>query len=359
METDLPLRVATYEDALVVPTRSRKLMRVDFAAFDSAGRPIPDSLLTRTWARPVCEPPDIAGLDPGTIPTVEAPHLYGGPFFDHFGHFLLETLARTWAVAETGPLPLVWSSGGPPATWQRDVLDLLGLAARHEFPAGPLRFRRLVVPSPGFRIQGQFAPRLAQFLARYDAGSPDDAKVWLSRTRIATNRRSRGEETLQSALAARGWRIVHPQDLAVREQLRILGGTRVVAGLEGSAFHAAVLLRDPRSTFVLLRRGPSANYRRIADRKGIVEFDLYGAPRIEDRRLGDLHRPALWAERLDAIAGRILEIGDDRPALAAFRNEVERVHSLDRWRRDQRWRLRAHLRAVLRTPLLRRLRARV
>src|SRR5690554_364906 len=40
--------------------------------------------------------------------------IYGGVLFEHFGHFLLESLARVWAFTELNPdLPILWHTHKP------------------------------------------------------------------------------------------------------------------------------------------------------------------------------------------------------------------------------------------------------
>ncbi len=348
---DRPLSHATFEDALVVPTRSRALMRVDACAFDAAGRPIADSLLSRTWRKSVGTPPDIVRIDLSRVETIEAPHLYGGPFFDHFGHFLLESLARAWAVEEVGALPMVWVSGGPPRPYQAEVLAMLGLTGGQVFPESPVRFRRLVVPMGGFRIQGQFHPRHARFLARHETAARGGGRVWLSRAGIAPERQSGGEAALQAALAARGWRVVAPETLSLTAQLDLLAGAEVVAGLEGSAFHAAVLLARPAAPLIVLRRSVSANYRAIAAARGILEIDLYGAFEISHRRHFGLHRPLDWAAIVADLADR-LALCRDAAAREALRAEAEARHGRDLWLRQQRLRLGTRAGAALRHDLI-------
>lgn len=342
--SEAPLQYQTYEEALVVRSPSRSVYRDIYgAAFDSALQPIKESLLTRSWTPPeISYPPDIEELDLAGVEVVEEPHIYGGYFFDHFGHFLLESLARAWVVEEVGDLPFVWAAGDPPNAWQSEVLSMLGLTMSHCFPQRPTRFRRLVIAEPGYRIQTFFHSRHARFLGRWvstDQACDLPAKVWLSRTEVSdSRRRSSGEEALQSILAARGWHIFHSQHASVDEQLRTMAGADVVAGLEGSAFHSAVLLKQPTCRFVVLRRGTSPNYRTIADRKGITEYDLYGVQRTRDRGDWSLVQAKRWAEIVDGLAQRIEKARGEPSRLEALRVEVESRYDYESWDRQQAWR---------------------
>jgi hypothetical protein len=340
------LRYQVYGNALIAPSLSKTVYRdIDGAVFDSELHPIEKSLLTRSWTPPqISYPPDISGLDLEDVEVVEAPHIYGGYFFNHFGHFLLESLARAWVVEEVGCLPFVWASGDPPTPWQSEIFSLLGVTSSHRFPRRPTLFRRLVIADPGYRIQTFFHPRQAHFLGRWDEGVDGERRhrVWLSRTGVSDPRRRHpGEDILQNALAASGWRIAHPERMSIDEQLRTITSASVVAGIEGSAFHAAVLLKRPPSPFVVLRRGTSPNYRTIADRKGIIEFDLYGARRVHDghdRKDLRLSQPRRWAGIVDELADRIEQHRGDLARLEALRQDYESRYDFERWRRRQSWR---------------------
>lgn len=350
-----PLRYEIVEDALLVPSATRTVYRgIDAGVFDAALLVVEESLLTRTWrSGQISYAPDITGLDLRDVPVVEEPCIYGGYFFHQFGHFLLESLARTWAVEEIGNLPFVWATGGPPDRWQAEILSLLGLSEPQLFPRGPTRFRRLVVPEPGFRIQGQFHPRHARFLGRFAVpdGWRTAGRVWLSRAGAPRDRRSRGEAALEEKLSATGWRIVRPEALSVRDQLDLLCRAEIVAGLEGSAFHAAILLAAPCAPVVVLRRTDNANYPAIAGAKRITEFDLYGAFALDDRTELGLVAPRRWADKIDRLADRIMSCRGDPDALSVLRNRVEAEHALEPWRRRQRLRILARSLAKGRTVM--------
>ena len=249
-------------------------------------------------------------------------------------------------VERLGPLPFVWSSGGPPEGWQRELLAMTGVTGPQRFPQGPVRFRRLVVPEVGFRIAGDFHPQHAEFLGRQEPAPASRNRVWLSRKGIVSDRRSTGEQALEAVLDTAGWRIVAPESLDVAEQLAILASSEVVAELEGSAFHAAILLRNPSAPLIVLRRSTSRNYRAIATARGLREIDLFGAFRIVDRKDFTLHRPADWGRIVVELADRLADTPTAR-ARDRLQEEYEASYSHYRRIRRQRWRLVAQARAAV------------
>src|SRR5918997_5771014 len=56
--------------------------------------------------------------------------IYAGPLYFHFGHFLLESLARAWYASQHPDVPFVWAGahtwqGVELRKWQLEILDIL------------------------------------------------------------------------------------------------------------------------------------------------------------------------------------------------------------------------------------------
>ncbi|MEO3474416.1 glycosyltransferase 61 family protein [Roseomonas sp. CAU 1739] len=229
--------------------------------------------------------------------------IYGGQLWDHFGHFLLESLSRAWAFA-TLPGPVLWQravSHSRLLPWQRDILDLLGLGAReHRVIDRPVRVARLAVPEQGLVTRRYLHAWQEAALAAHPCRTPQPGHcVWLSRSDLpARLARVDGEAEVEAALAADRWTILHPETMSLADQLAALEAAEVIAGFEGSAFHSLLLVRDVRARIVIFGRGPriNPNYQVIAHAKGLdqrlVSLDLEhlgGKGRVASYRLS---RPA-------------------------------------------------------------------
>ena len=274
-----PLSARVLDDSTVYPTirveshPNRLLMGV----FDSAGDYVPDSGLDRSGGLEIGAPiprdlfPDVTDS--------EAPEaIYAGTFYHHFGHFLLESLARVWYARQHPELPLVWagshrweSPGLRP--WEREILDVLGLANPTMILNRPMRFRRLHVPDIGYRYPDRFHPEHAAFLARYDdTPQVPGERLWLSRGGVESDARDVSAGPTERRLAAAGWTVVRPESLTIHEQLEHLSRAEVVAGEEGSAFHTLILLKDiSKKRFeIFRRRGPEhPNMTTIGDARDV------------------------------------------------------------------------------------------
>jgi hypothetical protein len=186
--------------------------------------------------------------------------IYLGPLYFHYGHFLLESLARAWYARVRPDLPLVWAGQHnwqrqDLLPWQLDILAALGVD-RPRIIADPTRFERLHVPDIGYRYDDWLHPEHAAFLACYQGPAQVPGhRLWLSRSKVGSNVRDYNSAVAERRLVRAGWTVVHPEALSVRQQLDHLARAEVVAGEEGSAFHTLVLLGDVTSKkFHMLRR---------------------------------------------------------------------------------------------------------
>lgn len=273
-----PLRARLVDDVVVYPTLRRDDMpdRLLMGVFDASGALVPDSLLDRCAgerAAPVAT--DEFEVDP-RVAVSEG--IYCGPLFNHYGHFLLESLARVWYAQQHPDLPLVWAGWSKWATdvtlrpWQREILDILGVANATRIATIPTRVARLHMPDVGYRYNDWFHPQHATFLASYHGPAQDDTvKLWLSRSRLDKDVRDLNAGTIERRLEASGWTIVHPQQQTVHEQLDHLARAATIAGEEGSAFHSLMLLDNVqgKKLHIMRRLGPEhGNMRTVGEARG-------------------------------------------------------------------------------------------
>lgn len=245
--------------------------RIRFAGgiLDAAGGPHLASQLTRRGNR--LQIPTPAGSD---LAKRTGRWLYGGIWFDHFGHFLLETLARAWHLADN-PGPVVFHrppdrSGAPVATtmslWQEELVTaLLGTPSRIHFLTLPTEFEELVVPEPGCVIDERCTAAQADALATIGkrlAGAPptaaNDRKLWLSRSAL-TRGRVVGEREFETELAAAGFEVIHLEKMPLAAQVRAFDEARLVAGFTGSAFHTTLLASRRRAELIHFARFTAHN----------------------------------------------------------------------------------------------------
>ena len=239
--------------------------------------------------------------------------IYAGTLYFHFGHFLLESLARAWYAHRYPDVPFVWAGahtwqGYELQPWQSEILDILMIKNPTRIIAEPARFDLLHVPDIGYRYDDRFHPEHAEFLGCYEGPAQVPGhRLWLSRSKIASDVRDLNSAPTERRLAEAGWTIAHPETLSIREQLDHLGRAEIVAGEEGSAFHILILLKDVASKkFHILRRHghEHRNIHTIGDARR-VDQSFYS---LERQRL--LRAQGRVVSKISPNASEILDILD-------------------------------------------------
>jgi len=247
----------------------------------SDGQPVPEALLLRS----VGTGGQLVYQAPYLEPTVEyaGAHIFCGLLAPHFGHFILEGLARIWFAGARPEQRLVWML--PPeyraeagyGGWQREILELLGIHNEAVFVRSPTRFEHLAIPSAGHVLPDFFAPYYFDALGVAEP-SPviPGRKVYVSRTRGSSGGGGyTNEAELEAFLRDAGWTIYHPQDHPVSARFDVLSSAEVILLIEGSAFLSLLFLRELHSKVFLLKRNDRS------DAASEVAFaGIYGAAAV-------------------------------------------------------------------------------
>jgi capsular polysaccharide biosynthesis protein len=78
-------------------------------------------------------------------------------------------------------------------------------------------------------------------------------KIWLSRSRLQSGR-IMNEEFIESEIAKIGYEIISPEALPLREQVKVVSTSDVVAGFAGSQFFSLLFAKEIRAKFVIFNR---------------------------------------------------------------------------------------------------------
>jgi hypothetical protein len=276
-----------------VPSRPNTLL---MGVYDEDDNYVDDTAVRRRIGEQTAPVPP--GLFPDVSDSDEPEVIYGGPLYFHFGHFLLESLSRAWYAHEHPDVPFAWAGAhtwqqAKLRRWQSEILDVLMIENPTRIIADPTRFEQLHVPDVGYRYDDWLDPEHAAFLGRYEGPAQlRGRRLWLSRSRIEGTVRDLNSESTERRLAHAGWTIAYPETLSIREQLDHLARAETVAGEEGSAFHALILLKDVSSKkFHIFRRHGGEH----------LKMHTIGDVRHVDQRFYSLER-----ERVLKAEGRVV-----------------------------------------------------
>ncbi len=190
--------------------------------------------------------------------TLDGTFLYAGFFFDHFGHFITESLSRIALLRAFPDLPIIWhrlSGSSRLSGWQSELLDMLGLLDRtHHFISVPTRVARVICSRPGFMLFSYCDTSYADHLATVPWSGGAGRKLWLSRSSLKQRNDVPGEAAFEEAIAAKGWEIFKPETVSLREQCAAYAAADRIAGIAGSAFHGLLLMRDMKADIRIIQR---------------------------------------------------------------------------------------------------------
>ncbi|NDV01515.1 glycosyltransferase family 61 protein [Pseudoroseicyclus tamaricis] len=217
------------------------------------GAPVENAV---TWrgTTPVTVPP---AMPEGEVDQLEGRWLFLGPLFGHFGHFLVESICRIWAVDQLrgqldGVLYVPKFQNRPEhvANVYRPFLEALGVDLPMRNIEDPAQVEQLFVPRQGFgmfqMIEG--APEFRAFI-RAHAGktvAPEgSAKIYISRSELPGARGSvLFERRLEGWLEAEGYVPYHPQKHSHLEQIAAYRAARHIIAVDCSPLHLLGMVGD-------------------------------------------------------------------------------------------------------------------
>ena len=284
--------------------------------------------LSRAWIRARKSTPAPTLQPAEAVTDLPGRHLFGGHFRGHFGHFLVESTARLWALDHIGIKPdsilYLPYRGAHSATQkaieaQQPIFDLLGIDTPVRAHAGVLRVEELYVPELGFGWLDRYAgsPAYRQFMCGrlgQAAAAEGGEKLYISRAKLAAHRGGiLGETVIEENLARAGFEIFHPERHPIAVQIARYKAAKLVVALDGSALHLAAYVLPTDAKVAMILRRSSAN---VADYmaqyqsfKGIVpqvinvirrDWISGDSTRADFRSVGELDFAALF-ERLKAL----------------------------------------------------------
>jgi capsular polysaccharide biosynthesis protein len=218
-------------------------------------------------------------VEPGVIEparVIEEEVVYLGWCFQHFGHFLMESLTRTWILGDIDPsvkvlfhtkLPRIASGERALSAATQRILELFGIPLdRIIFPQEPTWLRRVIVPESlhelSYGSHEQF-PRRYRQVASSIAGdaTPSAQPVYLSRRLLPSHlRQIVGEFEVEEILRDNGFLIAYPETMAFEDQIRLINRHTDIFTTAGSAaYNVLFALHRPR-LHMLTSEVPRADY---------------------------------------------------------------------------------------------------
>jgi FkbM family methyltransferase len=304
--------VQTLEQAIVVPPGEQNFVQ-EAGVLHGDGRYCATGALWRNGRALTVEP----AMPKRDLPLRKGRWLWGGVLWMHFGHFLVESSSRLWALPEfqgqiDGVLfiPKRPRNGSEVADFQKGFIDLLGCDVAVACADAPERVEHLIVPGQGFglgaMIEGTVGYRTAiqeNFAKTITAEGPE--KIYISRSNLPAGRGNLvGEGQFETRLEAEGYVIYHPQEHGLESQIATYKAAKQVIAAEGSALHLLAMVAAPATEIAMIVRRPSGATRQLE--RHLTAF--LGKPPLSITHLARSWKPLgpakprLWMGELDMPA---------------------------------------------------------
>jgi len=211
--------------------------------------------------------PDII-VDQSTPVRLPGSGCYLGHLFEHYGHFITESLSAIWPVIagekfDYFAIHPFGAVGGlnENAAW---TFGRFGIEpSKIHIIRGQTWFEELTIPErtwkPNQCVHNAYGEIVTALSKPFWQNEPS-RKIYLSRSKVP-NRPIENEPDIEEYFSIMGYDIVHPQILSFEQQLKLFGMCDILAGFSGSALHnilfcqpgtAVVSLGDRRTRDTLL-----------------------------------------------------------------------------------------------------------
>ena len=187
----------------------------------------------------------------------------------HFGHAILECLSRLWFVAEGGAveriafLPVEDADIPSLKMFYGDFLELLDIDQKRViYIEEPTQFDRVIVPDETVHSQGKSACYKEKYTvvckkmtSRVEAKNAK--KIYLTRTQLANSGGCLNEEYFEEFYKRRGFKVIAPEQLKLKDQIAYMKGAEEVACTMGTLSHLPLFARPGTRLTCLLRTSRS------------------------------------------------------------------------------------------------------
>lgn len=185
---------------------------------------------------------------------------YVGTMTSHYGHFMVNTLCRMWALNQSidaSTLLLYHGNEEPEEIFQTgfisDIFSALGLGPDNFVRfSSPTLLRKVVIAYPAFQELSFAFQSFADFFRcvgdsfetkEYDHS--DEQPIFLSKREIKSGISGfLNESQFIDSLRNEGIKIVFPELLSLGEQIEIFRTKNVIGGMYGSAFHTSLFTQN-------------------------------------------------------------------------------------------------------------------
>ena len=195
--------------------------------------------------------------------------VFGGVLLGRFGHVVLECLSRLWPVLndpEFSKKHFVFITYLGRPSWLYDFFDLIGIDRNNvTLLDKPTMYKSVIVPDESIYSWHGFYPEYTnvydQILKSLEAEKLDlvlSKKIYLTKSKSLTAISYVNEDYFEDFFRKRGFIVISPELLSVKEQILLLNNAEEVVTTLGTLSHLAIFCK-PKTKLIILNRSNSVN----------------------------------------------------------------------------------------------------
>lgn len=184
--------------------------------------------------------------------------VYFGPFFAHWGHFLVDLIGRMWYIARNGRRKVAFLGSERPEGNFLECFRLLGLEEEDLIHVTePTRFRKVIVPEYSClscRWYSREYREIFDTMIRNGGVAPiPGKKIYFSRLDFGRGKEV-GEKQIAAWACANGFTPVAPEKLTVAQQIHIWNQAEEILCLDGSIPISVAFSKNERLRLTILHK---------------------------------------------------------------------------------------------------------
>ena len=188
--------------------------------------------------------------------------IFLGYYFNHFGHSLIESLTRVWYCIDNINhdydyvfIPIGGYVSDEMFNPFMEQLELFGFNKNQiKFINKITQYKEIVIPEQSWGLDAKYHQKQIDVFNKIalNVKMGKFKKVYFSRTKLTLNNLF-GEEIFEEIFKNNGYEIIYPETLNIKEQISIIKGAEIIAGVNGSALHTLVYAKESTKAIIFNR----------------------------------------------------------------------------------------------------------
>lgn len=274
-------QITEYQGAYIIPDEQCLF------AFDEKGKFIEYTSKRRLHKKGYATREDI---DPKATEweTCDEEVLYIGFLRGHWGHFLVDSTVRMWALSrEVSKGKKILAKIEGMESFYRQWFALWGIDLDRDVicPSKPTRFSKVLVPDisyyPRFFLKKEYIEPfryVSETVSATESFPEVYDKLYLSRSRIARGSKQLGEKYIEELFEKSGYKVLYPEEISFKEQVWYYSHCREMVATTGTVAHNILFAKEGTKLVILNRYPETPGHQDIinyASNAEVVEIPVY------------------------------------------------------------------------------------